>query len=327
MNTIVALFENTEQAVRAKSALSAMGIAASEISHYDRSTIESSGQREQTFWESMKDAFGFGEDSRSYEEGVRRGGTLLSVRVNEEREDKVADILSDHGAVDLDTREAEWRGTSGSGAPASASSAPIESTSSETIPVVEEELKVGKRARQGKVRVYRTTTARPVEETVRLRDEKVRVERRPASGRVTSKAGAFDETIVEETEIHEEPVVEKQARVVEDVTVHKDVREREATIRDTVRRSDVRVDEKAGSPGGEDDYRRHWTTHYKSAQTPYDDYSIAYRFGGTLPHGQDWTLVEPEARRQWEHQRPGTWDRFKDAVRFSWEKATNRRAA
>jgi hypothetical protein len=89
--------------------------------------------------------------------------------------------------------------------------------------------------------------------------------------------------------------------------------------------------EKAGAASnaseGEEDYRRHWTTHYQSSKTPYNDYSHAYRFGGTLPYGKDWTSIESQARRQWEQQRAGTWDRFKDAVRYAWERNANRRAA
>jgi hypothetical protein len=45
------------------------------------------------------------------------------------------------------------------------------------------------------------------------------------------------------TETEEVPVVKKEARVVEEVRLKKDVRERDEVIRDTVRRKDVEVDE------------------------------------------------------------------------------------
>jgi hypothetical protein len=44
----------------------------------------------------------------------------------------------------------------------------------------------------------------------------------------------------------EEPIVEKQARIVEEVVVDKDVAERTETIHDTVRRTDINVEEIPG---------------------------------------------------------------------------------
>ncbi|MDH2313292.1 hypothetical protein [Methylobacterium brachiatum] len=47
-------------------------------------------------------------DAHAYEEGVRRGGTLLTVRTDEAHAPAVADILEEHGAVDLDERVQDW---------------------------------------------------------------------------------------------------------------------------------------------------------------------------------------------------------------------------
>lgn len=52
-------------------------------------------------------------------------------------------------------------------------------TQETTIPVLEEELQVGKHAAEGEVRVHTTVTEQPVEEQVHLREERVAVERRP----------------------------------------------------------------------------------------------------------------------------------------------------
>ncbi|MBK1659821.1 hypothetical protein CKO45_16440, partial [Paracraurococcus ruber] len=49
------------------------------------------------------------EDSLSYAEGMRRGGILVSVRAPQDRLDAIADAFESNGAVDLDSREAEWR--------------------------------------------------------------------------------------------------------------------------------------------------------------------------------------------------------------------------
>jgi uncharacterized protein (TIGR02271 family) len=112
------------------------------------------------------------------------------------------------------------------------------------IPVVEEELKVGKRQVEGGgVRVKTNVTETPVEEQVNLREEHVRVERRPVDRPAT--AADMNEAqhgrTLEVREKSEEAVVSKDARVVEEVVVGKEATERTETVRDTVRKTDVDV--------------------------------------------------------------------------------------
>lgn len=83
-----------------------------------------------------------------------------------------------------------------------------------------------------------------MEAEVRLREEHVHVERRPMDRSVSNAdMSAFKEGVIEVTEMSEEAVVSKQARVVEEVVVGKDVRERSETVHDTVRRTEVDVKE------------------------------------------------------------------------------------
>lgn len=112
------------------------------------------------------------------------------------------------------------------------------------IPVIEEELQVGKRTvESGGVNVRTNVTERPVEETVNLREEHVTVDRRPVDRAVSdADLSSIKEGEFTVTERAEEPVVAKQARVVEEVVIGKDVNERAETVRDTVRRTDVEVD-------------------------------------------------------------------------------------
>ncbi len=114
-----------------------------------------------------------------------------------------------------------------------------------TLPVIEERIAVGKRqVDRGGVRVEQRVTERPVEETVSLREEHVTVERRPANQLIdATNMEAFKEGVIEVTEMGEEAVVSKQARVVEEIVVGKEVTERQETLRDTVRRTDVEVEQ------------------------------------------------------------------------------------
>lgn len=117
------------------------------------------------------------------------------------------------------------------------------------IPVVEEQITIGKReVERGGVRVVSQVVEKPVEENVNLREQHATVERRPVDRPATeADLAAFREGTLEVRETVEEPVVEKVARVVEEVVVGRTTTERTATIRETVRRTEVNV-ENLGRP-------------------------------------------------------------------------------
>ncbi len=187
-------------------------------------------------------------DQEYYTKGVSQGGALLMVTVADERADALASKLKQYGAADVNKENAA--GVAGTPAPARAAAA-ASSTGSAAIPIVEEELQVGKReVQRGGVRVYSHVVSTPVEEEVRLREEHVRIQRN-AVNRPASEADfqAFKEGSVEMTETAEEAVISKQARVVEEVTVGKDVTERTQKVKDTLRHTEVDVEELPGQVG------------------------------------------------------------------------------
>ena len=107
---------------------------------------------------------------------------------------------------------------------------------------------VGKTAvESGRVRVYGRVSEKPVEQSVRLRDERINVERRAVDRPVTD-ADRKDDVMIEVTEVREEPVVGKQERVVEEIVVGKTAEERTETVRDKVRRKDVEVERTGTDP-------------------------------------------------------------------------------
>lgn len=65
-------------------------------------------------------------DAETYAEGVRRGGTLVTVRAEDDRADRVMSLLRKSGSIDLDERAQGWRaqgwtgGTVGGGVAAAA---------------------------------------------------------------------------------------------------------------------------------------------------------------------------------------------------------------
>jgi uncharacterized protein (TIGR02271 family) len=116
------------------------------------------------------------------------------------------------------------------------------------VPIIEEELHVGKREVEGGgVRVNTRVEEVPVSEQVTLREETVDVHRKPVNREVTQADLAnIQQGSFEVVEHDEQAVVGKQARVVEEVHIKKNVEERVENIQDTVRRTDVDVDQVSG---------------------------------------------------------------------------------
>lgn len=49
------------------------------------------------------------EEARYYVEGIRRGGTVLTVKAADDQVDRVTEIMRQHRAVDIEERIAQWR--------------------------------------------------------------------------------------------------------------------------------------------------------------------------------------------------------------------------
>ncbi|MDQ3323048.1 MAG: YsnF/AvaK domain-containing protein [Acidobacteriota bacterium] len=190
----------------------------------------------------------FGDDettARSYTDAAGEADAILTVHVDtEERARAAAEILDRNGAIDVDGRMSQSNRQNAAGTTdTTRNTANVQSGTS--IPVIEEQLQVGKReVETGGARVRSRVIEKPVEASVRLREEHVVVNRNPVNREVTdADLTNFKEGDIEITEHAEKAVVGKQARVVEEVEIGKQVTEREETVRDTVRRTDVEVDE------------------------------------------------------------------------------------
>ena len=85
-------------------------------------------------------------DAHAYSEGVRRGGSLLTVRTDEARSGAVERILEEHGAVDMDERAEGWRHEGWTG-PASDAVEPARS-STDTSTLIGSDAAAGSATRQ-----------------------------------------------------------------------------------------------------------------------------------------------------------------------------------
>lgn len=91
----------------------------------------------------------------------------------------------------------------------------------------------------GSVRVRAYTVEHPVREDVSLRDENVEIERRGVDRPLTDADRAFQDRTISAEEHHEEAVVSKEARIVEEVGIRKTASDRTETIDDSVRKKEV----------------------------------------------------------------------------------------
>jgi uncharacterized protein (TIGR02271 family) len=206
------------------------------------------------------------DDDRNRYSTVASRSTTVTVHATSAAEaERAADLLDRYGAVDVDERASQY-GYGATGATTAATSTTDTSyvdTTNRTadttgaIPIIEENLNVGKRVVEtGGVRLRSRIIERPVEESVRLRVEHVHVERNPVNRPATAAdLNSFREGTIEAREQAEVPVVGKTARVVEEVSLDKTVEERDEVIRDTVRSTDVDV-ENLGTTTRTTDYDR-----------------------------------------------------------------------
>jgi len=180
------------------------------------------------------------------------GGSLGEARDRAET-DSGSDWASRSGATSGAGLTAEGRG---SGYGTRGADVAGRDKADEVIPVAEENLKVGKREVEGgRVRVRSYVVERPVEEQVTLRREHVDVQRRPVDRALSGSEDPFRERTVEMEERRQEPVVSKEARIREEVSLRKDVQDEQRTVSDTVRRTEVEVDDQR-SAGRTDERRR-----------------------------------------------------------------------
>ena len=255
---------------------------AGEGSYAGSTTTATRRTEEPGFWSTL---FGghAGDDQTVYENSLQSGGNVVTV-MNVPQHDvaAVTDVLERFSPIDIDERAAgyavtgrsshagmttgtaaagintaaEYSGTatgmatgSNAGSLTGTGTAAGMRTADQggTMQLAEESLSVGKRLiNQGGTRIRRYVVETPVEEKVTLRSEKVTLDRRPVNDGRPVTDGSFTEKTVEMTESTEEPIVSKTARVVEEVALRKDTTERVETVRDTVRKEQVDVEQLPG---------------------------------------------------------------------------------
>ncbi len=247
---ITAMFSSRAAAETTRDRLVAAGIPSHEIDVQDQGAYPGQTPTEHKgFMDGLKGMFGAHDDHHAYAEGINRGQVLLTATVQDEETDRAIQVLEGSDAIDLDRQETEWR-SSGWAGPVASGAVAADRTAGATddvIQVAEERLVVGKReVDRGGVRVRSYIVSTPVSEQVTLREETVGIERRPVNRVVATGDDAFRDRSIEALATGEEAVVGKQAVVTEEIGVRKDVGQRTEEVRDTVRHTEVEVEQVQG---------------------------------------------------------------------------------
>ena len=263
--TVIGVFDTKSQANSAKQALVKEGFSSSDI---DVSSYGSHGRRHDNYHDDDDNAIErffenlFGDDDDDYErrrtvgrEVASRGNVVTVHTKSMDEAKRAAALLDRYGAIDMDDRYDQYQNDNFD-ADRNRNmlnerfdgdiDADYDTDGNQTLEVVKEDVTIGKREVQtGGVTVRSHIIERPVEETIRLRTEHVTVTRTPVD-RPADSADFRDRTISVK-ESAEEAVVSKQARVVEEINIKKDVDTRTETVRETARETEVDVVEDKGN--------------------------------------------------------------------------------
>lgn len=286
-----------------------------------------------------------------YAEGVRRGGTLLAVRVAENQVEDVVEIMNDYDPVNVERRAEYWRSEYG-----------WEKYDPNAEPYAAEEIATyrsslsnwdtGYDYGEGMDRDDDLLDADDDMMELDLEDEtsyrstgqrssQIRTygatDGGSGRGHVQPRGQGYEGDVTSDVRGHVKPRDQGyESDVTSDVRGHVKPREQgyeghTDEVQGHIKPSDRGLDE------GRDDYdmpawmdlesvyRRNYDTTYADAgRYSWNQYSPAYRYGYNLATdrqyaGRDWAEVEADARRDWEMENEGTWQDFKDAVRYGWE--------
>lgn len=223
------------------------------------------------------------EHAGYYAEGVRRGGTLVSVEAEDRDVDRIIDILDLHNPVDINERVSSWRERGWSGFD---------------------------RSTEGKI-----DDLSPVS-----RHEEFASEPGPSPSRTSfeqsrprTNGGTYPASTAQQMQTGSFASGSKQSSDYPSQWQNTG----ESAWRGTQQPNDVTSYDAA--------FRNHYQANFVTSGIEYVKFEPAYRYGYTLASdpryaGRDWSAIEPDARIYWSsYHSDSPWEQFKDAIRHGWE--------
>lgn len=257
MQTVVGIFDTADEAQDAVNELKNNGFNSNDIdvsynndTAYSNNTDRSNDKLSDDYSNSTRheekgSAVGnffrnlFGEDddeANRYSRVASKAGCVVTVHAESAEDAQTAsDLLDEYGAMNVDERDAQYGYDDNSD----------NSNSPDSLKVIKEDVQIGKKeVETGGKRLRSRIIERPVEENLRLRQEKVTVERTPVDRAATdADLRNFKEGQIEMTETSEVADIRKEARVVEEVKLSKNVTHEDKTVKETARDTQVDVED------------------------------------------------------------------------------------
>lgn len=183
-----------------------------------------------------------------YAEGIRRGGALVTVLVDDNAVSSTEAILDGQAPVDIQSRGQKYRDTGYTGYNETAPAYTPEQIDNERLTLREERLSATTRNVQaGEVTLRKAVVTEERSIDVPVTHEEVVIERHAVTGRAAVNADFKDETI--SVPVYDEKVVvEKNAVVTEEISLGKRAVTETQHVTDTVRREEAVVE----NPGNVD---------------------------------------------------------------------------
>ena len=246
---IVAVYDKAGKAKEAARALEASGFAAGDISVLNRDSLTDAEVHEAGLWRRLFGRNVGDHESAVYGRTIESGGAVLTLRTADTEVPRAMRILDVHTPVDVNERAASLgvvppaARTPVSQPSASQPVASAKLTKDEVLRLAEEQLEVGKRLIEtGRARIRRFVTEKPVEAQVTLHEEHAEMIRRAVSDPSLLRDVDWSDKVIEITETSEQAVVNKTARVAEEVLIRREGSDHVETVRDTVRRQQVELE-------------------------------------------------------------------------------------
>ncbi|MBP8002954.1 MAG: hypothetical protein KA314_17170 [Chloroflexi bacterium] len=295
------------------------------------------------------------EHATYYAEGVRRGSTLVALKVDESQVEEAVEIMDRHNPVDIERRSEYWRASGWTGYDPHASGYTSDQIASERenynsypyddyttfSPTFQRHYETSFADRGHDYNWYEPAYryGYDLALTDRYRDydewDEIEAEARGGWSRTEHAVnGTWEE--FKDSVRHAWEEVKDALDMDDDDDGVMDITEDDTdTANDNyvgssswrgarVHSDSYATDNNGGSYNTDDHhFRQHYDTYFTNSRYGYNEYLPAYRYGYDLANyapyrGRGWNEIEPEVHKRWEETNQGTWEDVKDAVRHGW---------
>ncbi|MGB6193011.1 MAG: YsnF/AvaK domain-containing protein [Terracidiphilus sp.] len=251
---VVTAYDSADKAKNAVRVLQDAGYNASDLSIIDRTALQGNESDRVGLWRRLFGENVWDHEAAVYGDTIEKGGALLVARVPDDQVARTMVLLDVHKPIDIHDAAARMGEQVPAQARAQVAATPppaakVEAKDSETLRLAEEQLNIDKRLLQtGTTRIRRFVTERPIEQKVTLHEEHAEVVRKAITNPSSIADVDWSDKSYEITETAEQAVVNKTARVVEEVILRKTGSDRVETVKDTVRRQQIEVEKAPARP-------------------------------------------------------------------------------